>query len=76
MALPVVIVASGGIPVTEIAAGGPGLPVEVADTGLPVTIVAAGGLPVIGAAVGGGGAPAMQFDDAANSQLLAVLEDF
>lgn len=27
-------------------------------------------------AVGGGGAPTMQFDDAANSQLLAVLEDF
>ncbi len=25
---------------------------------------------------GGGGAPTMQFDDAANSQLLAVLEDF
>ncbi len=49
MALPVVIVASGGLPVTEIAAGGPGLPVLVSSIGLPVTVVASGGLPVIGA---------------------------
>jgi hypothetical protein len=55
MALPVVIVASGGIPVTEIAAGGPGLPVVSASIGLPITIVASGGLPVIGSGGGGGG---------------------
>lgn len=65
MALPVVIVASGG------------LPVVVASIGMPITVVAFGGLPVIGSGAGGGeDAPTMQFNDELNSQLLAVLEDF
>lgn len=77
MALPVVIVASGGLPVTEIAAGGPGLPVVVASIGLPITVIAIGGLPVIGSGAGGSeDAPTLQFDDELNSQLLVLLEDF
>jgi hypothetical protein len=49
MALPVVIVASGGMAVTE-ADNGIGLPVEIADNGfgIAVTIVDSGGLPVVG----------------------------
>lgn len=49
MAWPVVIVESGGIPVTE-AANGLGTPVEVAANGFDtaVTVVDSGGLPVVG----------------------------
>lgn len=50
MGLPVVIVASGGLPVTEVA-NAKGAPVEVATNGfgIPVTLVASGGLPITGA---------------------------
>ena len=56
MGLPVVIVPSGGLPVTE-ATNGFGLPVEIAANGfgIAVTIVASCGLPVIG--TGGGPQP-------------------
>jgi hypothetical protein len=49
MALVVVIVASGGLPVTEVSSG-KGLPVVIVANGraVPVTIVASGGLPVVG----------------------------
>lgn len=49
MSTPIVIIASGGIPVTE-AANGLGTPVSVAANGLgiPVTVVASGGMPVVG----------------------------
>lgn len=49
MALPVVVVSSGGLPVSE-STSGYGLPVEVSinGLGLPVTIVYSGGLPVVG----------------------------
>ncbi|WKA31598.1 hypothetical protein [Bradyrhizobium roseum] len=58
MGFPVVIVPSGGLPVTE-AANGFGTPVEIAANGFgfAVTIVASGGLPVIGT----GGASAHSF---------------
>jgi hypothetical protein len=48
MGLPIVVVASGGLPVTE-AANGIGLPVTPAASGfaVPVTLVA-NGLPVVG----------------------------
>jgi hypothetical protein len=50
MALPVVTVASGGLPVVDVTATGPklGLPVSEATTGVPVTKVTAPapGLPV------------------------------
>jgi len=53
MATPVVVVASGGIPVTE-SANGYGTPMTPVDTvtfpsngGTPVTIVSTDGLPVI-----------------------------
>jgi hypothetical protein len=60
MGWPIVIVASGGIPVTE-SANGFGTPVEVAANGYgtPVTVVASGGLPVLG--TGGGDAIATFF---------------
>lgn len=56
MGWPIVIVPSGGLPVTEVT-NGFGTPVEVAANGygFAVTIVASGGLPVIG--TGGGAAP-------------------
>jgi hypothetical protein len=49
MSLPIVIVASGGIPVTEVASGF-GAPVSVANNGfgLAVTVVSSGGIPVVG----------------------------
>lgn len=49
MATPIVIVASGGKPVTE-AANGLGIPVVQAlnGFGIPVTLVATGGTPVVG----------------------------
>lgn len=55
MGWPVVIVSSGGLPVTE-AANGFGAPVDVASNGFgtPVTVVASGGLPVVGS---GGSTP-------------------
>lgn len=51
MAWPIVIVPSGGLPVTE-ASNGFGTPVESAANGFgtPVTVVASGGLPVVGVA--------------------------
>lgn len=57
MGWPIVIVTTGGIPVTE-ATNKLGTPVEVAANGrgTPVTIVANGGLPVVGS---GGGAPVL-----------------
>ncbi|MET0568770.1 MAG: hypothetical protein ABWZ74_06795 [Hyphomicrobiaceae bacterium] len=47
MGIPVVVTASGGLPVTEAANG---LPVSIASNGfgMPVTLVASGGLPVTG----------------------------
>lgn len=45
MATPVVVVASGGIPVTTIETGTP-MTVGANLTGVAVTIVASGGLPV------------------------------
>ena len=49
MGFPVVIVPSGGLPVTE-AANGLGVPVSIATNGfgIAVTVVASGGLPVVG----------------------------
>lgn len=49
MSLPIVIVASGGIPVTE-SVSGQGTPVSVAANGMgtAVTVVASGGMPVVG----------------------------
>lgn len=49
MPTPIVVVAAGGLPVTE-AANGLGMPVVVAANGLgiPVTLVATGGTPVVG----------------------------
>lgn len=49
MATPIVIVASGGKPVTE-STSGFGMPVVQALNGLgiPVTLVASGGTPVVG----------------------------
>ena len=50
MALVVVIVASGGVPVREVSGTGAyGLPVVIAANGrgLPVTIVTSGGIPVV-----------------------------
>lgn len=48
-ATPIVVVASGGKPVTEVSAGY-GTPVVQAlnGYGIPVTIVASGGMPVVG----------------------------
>lgn len=53
MALPIVIMSSGGLAVTE-SANGIGLPVEIATNGfgLGVTIVSSGGLSVIGSGSG------------------------
>lgn len=53
MGIPVVLVDSGGLPVTE-ALNGFGSPITVADNGfgLAITIVASGGQPVVGLAVG------------------------
>jgi hypothetical protein len=51
MALVVVIVASGGIPVREVSGTSAyGLPVVIAANGrgVPVTIVTSGGIPVVG----------------------------
>lgn len=50
MGIPIVIVASGGLAVTE-AESGFGTPVSVSEDGfgLPVTLVDSGGLPVVGA---------------------------
>lgn len=49
MPTPIVVIASGGKPVTE-AANGQGMPVVQASNGrgIPVTIVASGGTPVVG----------------------------
>lgn len=47
MALAVVTVASGGLPVVDATASGLGLPVSEMSTGLAVTKVAAGGRPVV-----------------------------
>ncbi len=59
MGWPVVVVAKGGIPVSE-AANGLGTPLSIAANGYgtAVTVVGSGGLPVVGSggAVGGGGA--------------------
>ena len=58
MALSVVVVASGGLPVTE-AVNGVGLPITVATNGygIPVTVVASGGLAVVGTSTGGSAGP-------------------
>jgi hypothetical protein len=55
MATPIVIVAQGGLPITE-AANGFGMPVVIVTNGfgIPATIVASGGTPVVGS---GGGTP-------------------
>lgn len=49
MSLPIVIVTSGGIPITE-SASGKGTPVSVASNGFgtAVTVVSSGGMPVVG----------------------------
>lgn len=49
MSTPIVIVPTGGIPITE-ATNGLGMPVTVAANGfgIPVTIVPSGGMPVVG----------------------------
>jgi hypothetical protein len=49
MGMPVVVVSSGGLPVTEVASGF-GLPVSVVSNGfgIAVTIVSSGGMPVVG----------------------------
>lgn len=49
MSTPIVIVASGGLPITE-ATNGLGMPVSVAANGMgtPVTVVSSGGMPVVG----------------------------
>lgn len=54
MSTPIVVVASGGLPVTE-AANGQGIPVIQAlnGFGIPVTIVASGGTPVVGSGASG-----------------------
>lgn len=54
MGTPVVVVSSGGLPVTT-ATNGYGMPIEVAANGygIPITYVTSSGLPV----VQGGGAP-------------------
>ncbi len=68
MATPIVVVPSGGIPVTE-ATNGFGTPVTVATNGIgtAVTVVAAGGLPVVGS---GGGSPSLvQMNIAARGQM-------
>jgi len=87
MGLPVVVMASGGLAVTE-ASNGLGLRADVATNGLGigVTIVSALGLPIIfygpdgtpwpgGVAPGGGDAPIMAFNAVDNSQLIVLLED-
>jgi hypothetical protein len=53
MGAPVLVVSSGGLPVTE-ATNGYGMPVTVATNGIgtPITIVSSGGFPVVGS--GGG----------------------
>jgi lysophospholipase L1-like esterase len=57
VSLPIVIVPSGGIPITE-ATNGQGTPVSVASNGFgtAVTVVASGGMPVVGS---GGGTPTL-----------------
>jgi hypothetical protein len=50
MATPVVVVASGGLAVSEATNG---LPVTPTTSGWPVTIVASGGLPVVFISVAG-----------------------
>ncbi len=57
MATPIVVVSSGGVPVTEVTSGF-GTPVTVATNGygMAVTIVTSGGLPVVGS----GSAPLRQ----------------
>lgn len=49
MPVPVTIVASGGLPITETDLGTPMTPVAEGEptAGTPVTIVASGGLPVV-----------------------------
>lgn len=53
MGIPVVVVSSGGLPVTE-SASGLATPMEIASNGfgIPVTVVNSGGLPVAGVGVG------------------------
>ncbi|WP_434733773.1 FAD-dependent oxidoreductase [Rhizobium sp. YTUHZ044] len=71
MGIPVVIVPSGGIPVTE-APAGLGSPVEIASNGIgtAVTIVASGGLPVNGS--GGGGPVVVPFAYETETNTLAA----
>lgn len=61
MAVPIVIMSSGGLAVTE-STNGSGLPVEISTNGfgLGVTIVSSGGLPVIGS--GSGSSSTLQSD--------------
>lgn len=55
MGMPVVIVSSGGLAVTEVASGF-GLPVSITANGygIAITIVASGGLPVVGSGASSG----------------------
>jgi hypothetical protein len=46
MPVPVIVVASGGVPVINTPLGTPMTPVSVPVNGLPVTVVADGGFPV------------------------------
>lgn len=77
----VIIMGAGGLPVTN---GTNGTPFTVSDNeiGFGVTLVDAGGLPVTLLNADGSlwtddeGTRGMQFDDASNSQFLAVLDDF
>lgn len=62
MALPIVIVSSGGLAVTE-STNTFGIPVEIAANGfgIPVTVVSSGGLQVVGSG-GGGSSNTLQSD--------------
>lgn len=53
MSTPIVIVSSGGLPITE-ASNGQGMPVSVAANGygIPCTVVSSGGIPVVGSGAG------------------------
>ena len=64
-----------------------GIPLTPTTGARTITIVVSGATPVVfidvdgvtympGGSAGGGDAPTMQFDDSANSQLLALLGDF
>lgn len=73
--MPVVIVTSGGMPVTEKAGGMPVSVVSAGQGGLPVRVVASGGLPVVGS--GGGDTPPTGFalTDIASGRLFQRTKD-